>query len=150
LIIDNLKNASIYYGAGERIEAALRFLQRTDFSNVRSKTDYALDGRALYAWCSVFAQKPLAEGRWETHRRYGDIHFIIEGRQSFGYAFVGRLSPREGYDESKDVAFWRGNGSMLALTPGDFIIVFPGDGHMPDIAPSDGAAVKKAVVKFLV
>ena len=150
MIIDNLKNASNYYGVGQTIEKALRFLQETDFASVDSRKDYVLDDKKLYAWCSKFAQKPLSEGRWETHRKYGDIHYILEGQQSFGYVYRGSLDNSEGYDEEKDLEFWQGEGNMITLNQGDFIIVFPDDGHMPDIVPVDGAMVKKVVVKFVV
>lgn len=149
MIIGHIAEIERYFGISERLDRALLFLQKTDFSDVAQRREYTIDEKNVYAWCSSFEQKPLSEGKWETHDRYGDIHYILEGEQRFGYAARQNLRESEGYDSENDLEFWRGDGDMLTLLPGSFIIVFPEDAHMPDIAPADGARVKKTVVKFL-
>ncbi len=43
-----------------------------------------------------------------------------------------------------------GEGDFLALGPGDFMLLFPEDAHMPRIAVGAPAPVRKVVVKIAV
>ena len=61
MIIDQLQNAEQYYGLGTGIEAALRYLQETDFKNVVPER-YDIDGDRVYAMVQEYDSKPKAEG----------------------------------------------------------------------------------------
>ena len=149
MITGHIAEIGRYFGISETLDQALAFLRHTDFSDVEQRREYSIDGKRIYAWCSSFEQKPLSAGRWETHDRYGDVHYILEGKQRFGYAPRQNLHESEGYNDQKDLEFWQGDEDLLTLLPGNFAIVFPEDAHMPDIAPIEGERVKKTVVKFL-
>lgn len=48
MVTDNIKNADLYYGMGERIKKALEFLKETDFSKMEPGK-YEIDGSNVYA-----------------------------------------------------------------------------------------------------
>ena len=61
MIVDELKNAEQYYGLGPRIEAALRYLQETDFSQV-APDRYDIEGDDVFALVQEYDSKPKSEG----------------------------------------------------------------------------------------
>ena len=59
---------------------------------------------------------------------------------------LNALAPRAPYDESKDIIFYHDQPtSYVDLLPGDFVILFPEDGHAPFVG--DGSPISKLIVK---
>lgn len=148
MIVDNIKNAKKYEMVSPRVRQALEFLQNTDFSGLTERTNFEIDGTDCYAFFEAGTQKPIEKCSWETHNIRGDIHYILDGEQKFGYVYRGNLKSSRGYDAQRDVEFHEGEGDFIILKPGMFIIVFPEDGHMPNIEPRSGEKIRKVVVKF--
>lgn len=149
MIIDNIKNAALYFGVRERISAGLRWLQTQDLAKLAAGR-YELDGTNLFAIISEYETKPKDKGKWEAHKRYFDIQYLISGREVIEYASLEacRLGA---YDESKDFQeIVEAPGDFLTLRPGMFMVLAPQDAHMPGLAPDAPGPVKKAVVKVLV
>lgn len=149
MIIDNLKNAALYFGVRERISAGLRWLQTQDLAKLAAGR-YELDGTNLFAIISEYQTKPRDQGKWEAHKRYFDIQYVISGREAIGYACLEacRLGT---YDESKDFQeILEAPGDFLGMRPGMLMILAPQDAHMPGSAMQAPGPVKKAVVKVLV
>jgi len=94
--------------------------------------------------------KELHQGRWEAHRRYIDIQYLVSGIERIGYTPVANLALTTPYDEDKDVAFYQGHGDILTLEPGMFAVFFPHDAHMPMLCEAGGSPkqVRKIVVKI--
>lgn len=96
--------------------------------------------------------KPLSECRPEVHRRYLDIHVLIEGVERIGIAFDdGQNEILEQHPGERDVIFYNDakiNDSFLALHPGQFVIVFPEDVHRALYMRDIPQTVRKAVVKI--
>lgn len=146
MVADNLKNAALYNGMGERIKKALNYLQGTDFSKMEPGR-YEIDGSDIYALVQKYDTKPAAEGKWEAHRKYADIQYVVEGVEQMGYAFIESLEVSQEYDPEKDALLLRGSGSMVICNRGTFAIFGPEDAHMPCIAVDKPTPVKKVVVK---
>ena len=90
---------------------------------------------------------PQDEQPIEAHESYIDIQILLEGRERIGWLPRAKcLSPRAPYDESKDIIFYHDQPtSYVDLLPGDFVILFPEDGHAPFIG--DGSPISKLIVK---
>jgi YhcH/YjgK/YiaL family protein len=146
MIIDTIRNASIYFPLSERLAAALRFLQETDLVSLQPGK-YEIDGANVYATIQESITKPMEQGFWEAHRKYIDIHYVIEGMERIGYANIERLKAGQ-YDEEKDFQVLEGEGEYFTLTPGFFVIMAPRDAHKPGIAVNGVAPVKKLVIKI--
>ncbi len=149
MIIDHIKNASLYFGVHERLAAGLRWLQAQDAAKLAAGR-HELDGSNLFVLVSEYDTKPRDQGKWEAHKRYFDIQYLIEGRESIGYAELGGCKLGT-YDEAKDLQpIAEAPGDFLTLRPGIFMILAPQDAHMPGLAADLPQRVKKAVVKVLV
>jgi YhcH/YjgK/YiaL family protein len=145
MIIDRIENAGLYRNLGEGIALALASLQTP-----REPGRYELDGDKVFALVQQYQTKPLAEGKWEVHRKHIDVQYVAAGVEKIGWAPLSWLKVTEPYNETKDVAFYSGDGDFVTVPAGSFVILFPEDAHMPCIAVDKPSPVTKVVVKVRV
>ena len=105
MVSDLLTNAHLYTALGTRIARGLRFLAETDLADL-AQGRHELDGQQLYALVSDYAPKPPGEGRWEAHRRYLDLQFVVSGVERMGVAPTSHMTETD-YQADRDLA-WRG------------------------------------------
>ncbi len=148
MVIDQLKNASLYFGMGKGIEAALRYLQSTDATRIEPGR-YELDGDRLFAMVQQYETKPKEKGFWEAHRKYIDVQYVARGMEHMGFAQLRALKPGQ-YDESRDFLPLEGTGEFALMREGTFVILGPEDAHMPGMAVDTPQPVRKVVVKVKV
>jgi YhcH/YjgK/YiaL family protein len=149
MIIDHIKNASLYFGLHQRLAAGLCYLQSTNLDGFKPGR-YELDGSNLFILISEYETKPKEAGRWEAHRRYFDIQYLIKGEECIGFSSL-EFCRRGSYDEDKDFQeIVLAEGELMTLRPGMFMILGPQDAHMPGLVSARPQPVKKAVVKALV
>ena len=149
MIIDNLNCASMYYNLSPRLEAALKWLQKTNLLELPLGRHDIL-GDECYALVQEYETKPVEDGYWEAHQKYIDVQYLATGSELMGYANIDSLAPTEDYDKSKDKLVLDGDGDFFLVTAGNFVIFAPQDAHMPGITLENPELVKKIVVKALV
>ncbi len=147
MMIDSLDHARALAALGSRIERALDYLSRTEFSGMPPGT-YEIDGRNLYAVVQRYSTKLPDQGKWEVHRRYLDVQYVASGAERIGYAAGSRTEPGP-YDEERDYEERNGDGDFLTLRAGELMVLWPGEVHMPGVAVDQPSNVIKAVVKVL-
>jgi uncharacterized protein, YhcH/YjgK/YiaL family len=149
MILDNIKNAHLYYNVSDRLALGLKYLQETDLASLEPGK-YEIDGKNVYAAVSAYDSRPVEQGKWEAHKNYIDIQYIISGEEKMGYAHIADMASSTEYNDVKDVEFYKGNGDFFTVKAGFFAVFAPEDVHMPNIAVNEPSAVKKVVVKVLV
>jgi YhcH/YjgK/YiaL family protein len=152
MIVDSLANAALYRGVHPRLAAAFDYLASFDPSTPDSR--FPLDEDRVHVLVQSYATKPAAEKKWESHRRYLDVQYVVSGREHVTVAPTDALDGATSYNEAKDVVNYAGasrDASTLVLEGGQFAIFFPHDGHQPGIAVREGESdeVRKVVVKVL-
>jgi YhcH/YjgK/YiaL family protein len=145
MIVDALDNALLYFGLGEGIKKGLLYIGGTDFSSLETGR-HDIEGDQLFAMVQKYETKPLENGKWEAHRRYWDIQYVVKGVEQLHYANVGHLSAGE-YDAEKDFLGLDGEGDQITLREGMFAILSPQDAHMPGMALGPSTEVNKVVIK---
>ncbi len=160
MIIDQLNNVSSDFYAGlltkhsgsfalgDRLMAALHFLQTTDVLNTEPVT-IEIDGKNVYAMIQHYTTKPKAQGIWEAHRKYIDVQYVAEGSELMGYVNLKELKAGE-YNADKDFLLLEGSGNYVQMPAGTFVILTPEDAHIPGVAVDTPQPVKKVVVKVAV
>jgi biofilm protein TabA len=148
MVIDRIDNAAQYVALGPGIARGLEFLRSTDLASLTTGR-HEVDGDRVYALVSEYTTRPTEQGRWEAHRRYLDLQSLACGSERIGWTPVGGLVP-ESQEDQKDVAWFTGAGQFLTLRPGDFMLLWPADAHMPGIALNEPVPVKKIVIKIAV
>ena len=149
MILDLLENAPSYRGHHLLIADALSYLANTDFSRV-PEGRHTLDGERLFALVQRYRTKPIRQAKWEAHRRYVDVQYIIGGTERMGYAPLdSRLTIQQAYDPDKDIVFFHAQGDFFQVRRGMFVLFGPQDVHAPGLVDSSGIAaeVLKVVVK---
>jgi biofilm protein TabA len=88
--------------------------------------------------------------RWETHREYVDLQYIVGGGELIEWAPVSQLATSGGYDPVKDVQFYAEYepSQTLVMPPGLFVFFTSTDAHKPQVADGTNSFVHKAVVKI--
>lgn len=149
MIIDNLRNAKQYYGISQSIEKALRYLENTDFKKLEIGK-HEIEGKNIFVILSEYETKSIEQGKWEAHRKYVDIQYVVSGKEKIGYAPIDEMKMKIDYNEEKDVLFLEGTGDYLSVNEGTFALFAPEDVHMPGISAESLQHVKKIVIKILV
>jgi len=145
MVYDNIKNAQRYAGLGERIAAGLNAIQ----SHIGCEPGkYEIDGDNVFLLVQHYNTAPVAEKKWETHQKYIDIQYIEDGNEWMGYTDITNLSVDVPYDENNDAELYTGEGAMLPLQTGDFVILYAGEPHMPGATLNKPAPVRKIIAKI--
>lgn len=147
---DSILNAKEYYNLGERFQRGFEFLLNNDLSMFENGK-YEIDGENIFVSVQDYNTKLLSEGKFEAHKKYADIQFIIKGQERLGCTDVKYLTPLADYDKASDITFFEplGDYDFICAKENDFVIFMPEDAHMPCIAINEPKYVKKAVVKVL-
>ncbi len=147
MIVDELKNAHLYRGLSARIDRALDYLCSAATA-AQGPGKYEID-ETMYAWVLAYPSRTPDKGVWEAHRNFLDLQYIVEGVERICYAPIDRLAPGE-YDAEKDFWHFEGQGDLVTVPAGSFMLLWPSDGHMPCLMVDEPAPVKKVVVKIAV
>ncbi len=152
MIFDQRKNLDFYkaLGMNDRYAKAVEWLKSSDFSRLADGR-YEIDGKAVYAGITSYTTVPWEEALYEAHEKYTDIQYMISGTEVITYAPVNALTPAGPYVPEKDVILYNNSnpGIQIPCHCGDFMILFPWDGHKPRTVNGEPSRVRKVVVKIL-
>ena len=151
MITDLIQNANQYACLGERFQKAFAYLQAMDLMAL-APGKYEIDGEDVFVMIQEYETRDLSAGKWEAHKKYADIQYVLAGQEQMGYAEIGQMSDCDDQTPAKDMLVYKtdnGAGSFIRHTAGRFSIFFPQDAHMPNIADGAKTQNKKAVVKVL-
>lgn len=149
MITGNIKDCEKYYSVNPLFREAFEALK----SFVEGKSEkYESDNLTFGVGCATssnFSQDGKSKV-FEAHRKFLDIHFVVEGEEVMGYANVNDLTPITDYVEGDDYQLLEGYINKIRLSKGDFCIVFPEDAHIPCMSFEKDSPVKRTVVKIRV
>ncbi len=150
MIHDKIEAAGKYKVLSENLSRAFELLQQGDIAN-KEDGRYEVDGDRLFYLVQSYVTKPVEECRLEAHKRYADIQAVFAGREAMGYTQPGMLEVQTPYDGTKDIMFFAvpDNYTMLQLTAGEFVLLFPGEAHTPQCQSGGPMKVRKIVFKVL-
>jgi len=149
--INRREFAVSYFKHKERWDKAFAFLKENDLTKMELKR-YDIDGNNLYAPVSEYITKNDTAARYEAHRNYIDIQYVVSGRELIGIAPLSDtkdiLVP---YDAATDVEFMTVSQiKNVPATSDRFFIFFPDDVHRPGLKDGVNSPVRKVVVKVKV
>ncbi len=105
----------------------------------------------IYANIEEYSTKRIEEAKFEAHRKYIDIQILLKGYERLDFAPIKDRKIIEPYDETRDIEFFEyGNTDITPcfLDGKNFVMLFGGELHAPQISPDgDRKTVKKVVVK---
>ena len=143
--IENIKNYS------EIPPSVADFILTLNKNHPVGRVELSADGK-MYANIDEYMTKPLANCRFEAHKKYIDIQFLLSGEEIIETAFTDELEITEPYDENRDVMFLKDteDKTVLHLKKGYFAMFYPTDAHKPQVCFNKSQNVKKIVIKMTV
>ena len=146
MIFDQLIHCNLYLTLSPRIKQAFEYIQTVNLKTLEVGR-HEIDGKFMFAFVQQYNTKQKEHGVWEAHRRYIDLQYVFQGKEKVCFAPINRLVLGE-YDHERDFLPLSGSGDYLQITAGEFMLLFPHDGHMTGINNGDSSIVKKIVVKI--
>lgn len=145
MILDVLENSKLYSSITPSLGRAFSFLISNDLASLEPGR-MEIDGDSIYVLVQQYMTKPESAAKWEAHKRYIDVQYLVSGSENVGYSAISEMVLGD-YNPQKDFQALTGNGQILQLKAGSFMIFFPQDAHMPGLANGFESPVKKVVVK---
>lgn len=86
---------------------------------------------------------------WEAHKKYLDIHFILEGEEIINISEVLNMNPTMDFDYENDYQLFKGNKQQsIHLKKGYFLALSPNECHQTAIMINKISSIKKIVFKI--
>ncbi|MBN1109090.1 MAG: YhcH/YjgK/YiaL family protein [Bacteroidales bacterium] len=138
-----------YFKHKDRWDKAFSFMKESDLENLELKR-YEIDGDLVYAPVSEYITKNEEDARFESHRKYIDLQYVVSGRELIGHAPASEQGEiLEPYSEANDIMFMTvGSSKKLEAIPDRFFLFFPDDLHAPGMKDGENSPVRKVVVKI--
>jgi len=146
MIKDRLDNAELYCSLSKNLKIGFEWLKSVDLKSIESGK-YYIDGEKVYANVQEYETKTNA--KYEVHRKYIDIQYMIQGEELVGVCDIKTCSTCVEYDDSADIEFLEcsNNDCWQIISKGEFLVLFPTDAHKPAMSVDSPKTVKKVVVK---
>ncbi len=144
MIYDKLNNIQRYHGLHPNLDIAIDYI----CENLQTMPQHAdIKGNDVYGNIFTYCTVPDSESFFEAHEAYADIHIMRMGSERVAVSDISVLQTDE--SRPKD-DFWAMHGPeelSINLSPGSFLVVFPGDAHKLKMQIEETANVTKSVFK---
>src|SRR5687768_11308085 len=98
MIADRLSNLSTYSPLNRHITDMVKFLSENSLAAL-SPGRHQINGDDFFLLIFHYDSKPEASAGWEAHRKYLDIHTVIEGAEKIFFEDIGKTKSTKPYDE---------------------------------------------------
>jgi len=109
-------------------------------------------GDGIVANCKRLVVSAAEPERLECHRRFIDLHLVLEDREGYRVAPAKAEDSLGPYSPDGDVEWFPAEGSSsLSLGPGQWLLLEPGEAHMGGLADTNSrgtAQIRKIVFKI--
>lgn len=139
--------AKQFFPNPERWQKAFSFLKSEELSSLTTGR-YELEGSDLFAIIDEYTTKDEETARFEAHRKYADIQYVISGEERIGITPLNNTKVTVPFDEEKDIVFLDASEfEYKDANPARFFVFFPEDAHCPGVKNLKNSIVRKVVVK---
>ena len=126
-------------------DAAFAFLKDQNLDDILPGK-YPILGEQVFANVTEAPSKNKEEVKWESHKNYVDLQYIIKGKEMIGVADTSKATITKPY--TVDVINYDADGTYYTAEPGKFFLFFPNNAHRPLIKVEGYDVVKKIVIKI--
>lgn len=110
---------------------------------------YPLVEGQLIANIQEYNSKEPKDARWEAHKDFIDLQYVISGKEKMGVMPLANAKNAGEYNAEKDVIFYgENNGNIYQANPDVYFLFFTSDLHRPCIKDGESSLVKKVVLKI--
>ncbi len=145
--IDKIEFAKEYHSHQMWWDKAFAFMKNTNLSGLKLG-DHPIVGEDVFARVTEGPLKRLDSSKWEAHKNFHDIHYVISGKEKIGIGPLSSATIVVPYNSTRDISFYEGKGKYYIAEPGTFFIAFPKDIHRPGLEVNGKETEKKLVIKI--
>ena len=131
------------------VQDAIQYLLKTEIKPEDAGKTFTVDDDFYYIVKS-YETKDVEDCKFESHRQYVDIQYMIEGKEAMSIIDISHVTPTTEYDEKKDIMFFedpKEECATLTLSAGNFITFYPNDAHRPSMKAQNKEVILKAIGK---
>ena len=142
--IDHLKRYSV-----PKADAILKFIADHDCAHLPDG-EMEIEGRELFVRIMSYTPKPAGENRFELHRVYADVQYVVSGAEIMQTTRMKDLTPLAEYDSQGDYHFFKTSAATteVIVEAGEFVVFYPQQPHRPSCSYAGyQGMVKKLVFK---
>lgn len=143
-------DALAYRGIHPNLDLALEHITPEFLASLRDNQRVELKGDLVYCTRFTYETIPQEESFFEAHRRYLDIHIMVEGEERVDVNRPEDLTLTEAQEGNDFYAYQGESWHSTMLKPGEFLVVFPGDAHRIKVQVDGPKTVSKAVFKVCI
>lgn len=143
-------DALAYRGIHPNLDLALEHITPEFLASLRDNQRVELKGDLVYCTRFTYETIPQEESFFEAHRRYLDIHIMVEGEERVDMNRPEDLKLTDAQEENDFYAYQGESWHSTVLKPGEFLVVFPGDAHRIKVQVDGPKTVSKAVFKVCI
>lgn len=134
-----------------KLQKAIKWYRKSSFSKLSDEKNYfSKEGFAVKAVIEIKNRKTCL---FESHKKVIDVHCIVSGEEIMEIAHPKQLKIHKKYNKEIDAALYqpgRKQTLVMVLKPGDIVVLYPEDAHMPGIRSGQKKFVKKIILKVKV
>jgi YhcH/YjgK/YiaL family protein len=127
-------------------DKTFEWMKSTDINSLAPGRYIIEEGNSI-ATISEAPAPELNNIKWEIHKKFNDIQYIINGKTKMGVIPVSKAIVTEPYDVRRDIGFFEAKGKFHVAESGTFFIFTPDDVHKPGVKIDGFDTVKKLVIK---
>lgn len=142
MILDKIENLNNY---GFDFQFILDDLKKNTFT----KGKYNINEPKCFGIGLEYQTQEAEKALWEAHRKYLDIHIILEGEEIVSVADIKNASSTKSYEEDYEL-FIAMPEQRIHLKHGHFLALFPHEVHRTTEKVSNSVSLKKLVYKYLI
>ncbi|HIW27300.1 YhcH/YjgK/YiaL family protein [Pseudoflavonifractor sp. An184] len=143
-------DALAYRGIHPNLDLALEHITPEFLAALRDNQRVELKGDLVYCTRFTYETIPQEESFFEAHRRYLDIHIMVEGEERVDVNRPEDLKLTDAQEGNDFYAYQGESWHSTVLKPGEFLVVFPGDAHRIKVQVDGPKTVSKAVFKVCI
>lgn len=148
MIYDKLSQLDRYRGFSRHVDRGIAFLQMADLSALPlGRVD--IDGDFVFGNRFSYTTAPISrQSSFEAHKRYLDLHVLLSGAETMALSPIELLEETEVLEQENSILYRGSPDCILPVRQGMFVLVFPGEGHLPRLAVGVPEKVEKLVLKI--
>ncbi|MGR2702344.1 beta-galactosidase subunit beta [Vibrio campbellii] len=120
IVLDNLEQFKVVYRDGRKWNRCVEAIE--NIANIKDGVMYSIGDSLVYMIEDGTKQTELFEG----NRRYFDVHYYLEGRETVEFADKSDLRLEQAYRDETDREFLSGQGEPRELCEGQ-VAIFDND-----------------------
>ena len=148
MIYGELKDIKNYKGLNKNLDKAIDFIVDKKYLNANFGKNL-IEGNSIYFdYPEKVMTRENKDIESEYHKKYADIHIVLEGEESIIYSPFEGCVETKSYNMEDDYALVKGKTQAeLLMNTKNFLILFPEEPHLALLKVGEPKEIKKVIFK---